>query len=122
MKQPFSYPSVQRNFFLVDQSLVDDGLVDKEKIGGFIYFWSFPAMKDSFMQIQYQKTLAETENLKGVLQETNTKLLDAKRVEKMMRIHLAKWKIMRRRMILGIKMAILKQAMKRSKKRRSLVQ
>eukprot|EP00957_Ditylum_brightwellii_P110959 8462377-Ditylum_brightwellii.AAC.1 len=30
----------------VNQGLVDDGLVDKEKIGGSNYFWSFPAKKD----------------------------------------------------------------------------
>ena len=59
--------------------MVDDGLVDKEKIGGSNYFWSFPAKKDRLMQIQYQKTLDQIENLKVVLQETNAKLLDAKR-------------------------------------------
>lgn len=63
----------------MNQSLVDDGLVDKEKIGGSNYFWSFPAKKDRLMQIQYQKSLSEIDKLKVVLAEANSRLIDAKR-------------------------------------------
>jgi Leucine zipper with capping helix domain/Mnd1 HTH domain len=63
----------------INQSLIDDGLVDKEKIGGSNYFWSFPAKKDRQMQLQYEKTLEEIERLKTAVDEANAALLDAKR-------------------------------------------
>ena len=59
--------------------MVDDGLVDKEKIGGSNYFWSFPAKKDCMTQIQHQNTLDAIEKLKASVQEASTKLADAKR-------------------------------------------
>lgn len=63
----------------VNQSLVDDGLVDKEKIGGSNFFWSFPAKKDRLMQIQHEKTLESIEDLTKKVQEATSRLQDAKR-------------------------------------------
>jgi chromosome segregation ATPase len=58
---------------------VDDNLVDKEKIGGSNYFWSFPAKKDRQMQLQHEKTLLEIEKLKEKISEASVRLADAKR-------------------------------------------
>jgi Leucine zipper with capping helix domain/Mnd1 HTH domain len=58
---------------------VDDGLVDKEKIGGSNYFWSFPAKKDRLLQIQHEKVLANIVILEKELEEANLALLDAQR-------------------------------------------
>ena len=63
----------------VNQSLVDDGLVDKEKIGGSNYFWSFPGKKDRMMQIKHEQTLVAIEDIKGKIAEASAKLSDAKR-------------------------------------------
>jgi len=63
----------------VNQGLVDDGLVDKEKIGGSNYFWSFPGKKDRMMQIKHEQTLASIEDLKVKIAEASSKLADAKR-------------------------------------------
>ena len=63
----------------INQGLVDDGLVDKEKIGGANYFWSFPAKKDRLMQIQHEKVLANIVTLEKELEEANLALLDAQR-------------------------------------------
>ena len=63
----------------INQSLVDDGLVDKEKIGGSNYFWSFPAKRDRLNQLKHEQTLASIEALKTRVAEANAKLADAKR-------------------------------------------
>lgn len=63
----------------MNQSLVDDGLVDKEKIGGTNYYWSFPAKKDRLTQLQHEATLQEVEKLKESFGGVTTALLDAKR-------------------------------------------
>ena len=63
----------------MNQSLVDDGLVDKEKIGGTNYFWSFPAKKDRQQQIQHEATLQAIEQIKTNLPSIETALKDAKR-------------------------------------------
>jgi len=63
----------------VNQSLIDDGLVDKEKIGGSNYFWSFPAKKDRQQQLQHEATMQEIEKIKTSLPSIETALLDAKR-------------------------------------------
>jgi seryl-tRNA synthetase len=63
----------------VNQALVDDGLVEKEKIGGSNYFWSFPAKKDCGMQIQHQQNLESIEKLQAAIQEASARLADAKR-------------------------------------------
>lgn len=63
----------------INQSLVDDGLVDKEKIGGTNYWWSFPGKKDRMMQLKHTKTLANIEALKTKLTEAEAQLSDAKR-------------------------------------------
>jgi len=72
-------PRPQYSVADVNNALVDDGLVDKEKIGGSNYFWSFPAKKDRMMQIQHQNALDAIEKLKASVQEASTKLADAKR-------------------------------------------
>jgi hypothetical protein len=63
----------------INQSLVDDGLVEKEKIGGSNYFWSFPAKKDRMMQLKYEQTLTNIEALKVKVSEAEAKLADARR-------------------------------------------
>jgi len=63
----------------VNQTLVDDGLVDKEKIGGSNYFWSFPGKKDRMMQLQHTKNLSSIEELKKKISEAEAQLADAKR-------------------------------------------
>lgn len=63
----------------INNSLVDDGLVDKEKIGGSNFFWSFPGKKDRQMQIKHEQTLANIESIKKRIMEANVKLADAQR-------------------------------------------
>ena len=63
----------------MNQSLVDDGLVDKEKIGGSNYFWSFPAKKDRMNQLAHEETLRRIESLKSAVNEAEARLADAKR-------------------------------------------
>lgn len=63
----------------VNSSLVDDGLVDKEKIGSSNYFWSFPGKRDRMLQIEHEKTLEEMDALKEKVTEAEAKLADAKR-------------------------------------------
>jgi multidrug resistance efflux pump len=63
----------------VNTALIDDGEVDKAKIGGSNYFWSFPAKKDRVMQLQHQERLETIETLKVHVQEATGKLADAKR-------------------------------------------
>ena len=61
------------------QGLIDDALVEKEKIGGSNYFWSFKAKKDRMAQIQNEKTLKLIEELKPQVAEAEARLSDAKR-------------------------------------------
>ena len=63
----------------VNSSLVDDGLVEKDKIGGSNFFWSFPGKRDRMLQIDHERVLAETEVAKGRIAEAEAKLADAKR-------------------------------------------
>lgn len=63
----------------INTALVDDGLVDKEKIGGSNYFWSFPGKKDRQLQISHEETLAEIERAKARLAGAQSRLADAKR-------------------------------------------
>ena len=63
----------------INQACVDDGLVDKEKIGGSNYFWSFPAKKDRLNQLQHEETLKKNETLKTGIKEADARLADAKR-------------------------------------------
>ena len=63
----------------VNSSLVDDGLVEKDKIGGSNFFWSFPGKKDRMLQLEHERVLAETEAAKGRIAEAEAKLADAKR-------------------------------------------
>lgn len=63
----------------INQALVDDNLVDKDKIGGSNYFWSFPAKKDRQLQLQHEATLQEIEILKQKVATASSQLSDAKR-------------------------------------------
>ena len=63
----------------INQALVDDGLVDKEKIGGSNYFWSFPAKKDRLNQLAHEETLKKIEALRTNIKEAEARLADAKR-------------------------------------------
>ena len=63
----------------VHQSLVDDGLVEKEKIGGCNYFWSFKSKKDYMAQKTHQATLDAIQELKRKVEEASAQLADAKR-------------------------------------------
>jgi DNA-binding transcriptional regulator YhcF (GntR family) len=63
----------------VHQSLVDDALVEKEKIGGSNYSWSFKAKKDRMAQKQHEQTLQVIQDLKPKVEEASAKLADAKR-------------------------------------------
>lgn len=63
----------------INNSLVDDGLVDKEKIGGSNFFWSFPGKKDRMLQLEHEKMIGEIEVSKTKIAEAEAKLADAKR-------------------------------------------
>ncbi|KAL9181759.1 hypothetical protein ACHAXT_012102 [Thalassiosira profunda] len=63
----------------VNQALVDDGLVEKEKIGGSNFFWSFPAKKDRLNQLAHEECLKKIEALKAGVKEADARLADAKR-------------------------------------------
>ena len=63
----------------VNQALVDDALVDKAKIGGSNYFWSFPGKKDRQLQLKHEENLASIDKVGPVIAEAETKLADAKR-------------------------------------------
>lgn len=63
----------------VHQSLVDDALVDKEKISGSNYCWSFKAKEDRMAQKKHEETLAQIEELKPKVEEASANLADAKR-------------------------------------------
>ena len=59
--------------------MIDDALVEKAKIGGSNYFWSFRAKKDRMAQIQHGKTLELIEEIKPKVAEAEARLSDAKR-------------------------------------------
>jgi hypothetical protein len=63
----------------IHQSLVDDGLVEKEKIGGSNYCWAFKAKADRLAQKEHQKTLQLIQQLKVQVEEAAAQLADAKR-------------------------------------------
>ncbi|KAL3910841.1 MAG: hypothetical protein SGILL_007529 [Bacillariaceae sp.] len=64
---------------MIHDGMIDDGLVEKQKIGGSNFFWSFKAKKDRKAQIQYEKTLKLIEDLKPKVSESEVALADAKR-------------------------------------------
>ena len=63
----------------IHTGLVDDGLVDKEKIGGSNYFWSFPSKADRQAQLEHERVLVELEQLKQELEQAEQALASAKR-------------------------------------------
>ena len=58
---------------------MDDGLVEKEKIGGSNYYWSFPGKKDRETQIRYKALIETNAQLNQKLLEAEAKLADARR-------------------------------------------
>lgn len=76
----FQFHFISENSIVdVNASLVDDGLVEKDKIGGSNFFWSFPGKRDRMLQLDHERVLAETELAKGRIAEAEAKLADAKR-------------------------------------------
>mmetsp|Transcript_27178 Transcript_27178/g.58416 ORF Transcript_27178/g.58416 Transcript_27178/m.58416 type:complete len:214 (-) Transcript_27178:372-1013(-) len=63
----------------INQALVDDGLVDKEKIGGSNYFWSFPAKRDRLNELAHEENKKKIETIKISIQQAEAQLADAKR-------------------------------------------
>ena len=63
----------------INTSLVDDGLVDKEKVGGSNFFFSFPGKADRQLQLDHERTLVEIESAKKAAADAQSKLADAKR-------------------------------------------
>jgi DNA-binding transcriptional regulator YhcF (GntR family) len=63
----------------VHDGLLGDGLVEKQKIGGSNFFWSFKAKRERMAQIQHHNTLKLIEELKPKLEEAKANLADAKR-------------------------------------------
>ncbi|CAJ1949661.1 unnamed protein product [Cylindrotheca closterium] len=63
----------------IHQSLVDDALVEKQKIGGTNYCWSFKSKKDRMAQKQHKATLEQIEALQPKVEEAKARLADAKR-------------------------------------------
>ncbi len=63
----------------IHQGMIDDALVEKAKIGGSNYFWSFKSKKDRMAQIQHEKTLKLIDELKPRVAEAEARLADAKR-------------------------------------------
>eukprot|EP00536_Pseudo-nitzschia_multiseries_P003844 jgi/Psemu1/295346/fgenesh1_pm.61_\ len=63
----------------IHQGMIDDALVEKAKIGGSNFFWSFKAKKDRVAQIQHEDTLKLIEELKPKVAEAEARLSDAKR-------------------------------------------
>ncbi|GKZ00430.1 hypothetical protein MPSEU_000995600 [Mayamaea pseudoterrestris] len=61
------------------QSLIDDSFVEKSKIGGSNYFWSFPAKKDAMLQVEHSQNLEALEKVKEAVLDATAKLADAKR-------------------------------------------
>ena len=53
--------------------------MDKAKIGGSNFFWSFPAKKDAKLQLEHQQNLQALEQIKQLVQIAAAKLADAKR-------------------------------------------
>lgn len=63
----------------INNSLVDDALVDKEKISGSNFFWSFPGKRDRLLQLEHEQILSDIESSKTKIVEAEAKLADAKR-------------------------------------------
>lgn len=63
----------------INNSLVDDGKVDKEKIGGSNYFWSFPGKEDRLLQIDLEKDEEKIKAAEARVVDARAKLADAKR-------------------------------------------
>ncbi|CAB9528022.1 Meiotic nuclear division protein 1 homolog [Seminavis robusta] len=63
----------------IHNSLIDDNLVEKSKIGQQNFFWSFPAKKQRMAEIQLKKTEENIEVLKVKVEEAKARLTDAKR-------------------------------------------
>ena len=53
--------------------------MDKDKIGGSNYYWSFPAKKDRLLQLEHDDTLLKINELRSSVKDAEARLADAKR-------------------------------------------
>ena len=53
--------------------------MDKDKIGGSNYYWSFPAKKDRLLQLEHDDTLRKINELRSSVKDAEARLADAKR-------------------------------------------
>lgn len=53
--------------------------MNKDKIGGSNYYWSFPAKNDRLLQIEHDGTLLKINELRSSLKDAEVRLADAKR-------------------------------------------
>ncbi|XP_025090533.1 meiotic nuclear division protein 1 homolog isoform X1 [Pomacea canaliculata] len=60
------------------QSLVNDGLVDSEKIGTSIYFWSFPSKASQSRKRKLQDIRSRLEEIKAKSQDLQSQIVKAK--------------------------------------------
>jgi len=68
----------------VIQSLVDDGLVDTDKIGTSVYFWAFPSKAINTKQRKLEELEQQNEALKKTRAEVEAKLEKAKVRDKLL--------------------------------------
>ncbi|XP_014251585.1 meiotic nuclear division protein 1 homolog [Cimex lectularius] len=60
------------------QSLVDDNLVETDKIGTSTYYWSFPSHSIKMKKMEIARLEKEIENTRKALFETKDKIIEAK--------------------------------------------
>ena len=72
----------------VIQSLVDDGLVDTDKIGTSVYFWAFPSKAINTKQRKLEELEQQNEALKKTRADVEAKLEKAKVRDKVMKLFL----------------------------------
>ena len=63
----------------VVQSLVDDGLVDTDKIGTSVYFWAFPSKATATRKRKLGETKERTEATAAKLKATEAAILKAQK-------------------------------------------
>uniref|UniRef100_A0A2P2HYM8 Meiotic nuclear division protein 1 homolog n=1 Tax=Hirondellea gigas TaxID=1518452 RepID=A0A2P2HYM8_9CRUS len=62
----------------VVQSLVDDNLVDTDKIGTCVYFWAFPSKASNELQARQERLEEQLSSLEEKLQDVKSKTTQAK--------------------------------------------
>lgn len=53
--------------------------MNKDKIGGSNYYWSFPAKNDRLLQLEHDDTLLKINELRSSMKDAEVRLADAKR-------------------------------------------